>query len=35
MTWLVFQWRRQATLGARLEGLERAIVRAAAKAEKK
>jgi hypothetical protein len=35
MGWLVFQWRRQSALGARLEGLERAIDRAAAKAEKK
>jgi hypothetical protein len=35
MTWLVFQWRRQGALNARLEGLERAIDRAAAKAEKK
>jgi hypothetical protein len=35
MAWLVFQWRRQATLGARLDELERAIDRAASKAEKK
>jgi hypothetical protein len=35
MAWLVFQWRRQGALNARVEGLERAIDRAAAKAEKK
>jgi hypothetical protein len=35
MGWLVFQWRKQAALGARLDGLERAIDRAAAKLEKK
>ena len=35
MGWLVFQWRRQGALGARLDGLERAIDRASAKAEKK
>ena len=35
MGWLVFQWRRQGAPGARLEGLERAIDRASAKAEKK
>jgi hypothetical protein len=29
MTWLVFQWRRQAQIGVRLDGLERAIDRAA------
>jgi hypothetical protein len=29
MAWLFFTWRRQATLGARLDGLERAIDRAA------
>ena len=34
MAWLVFQWRRQAAIGVRLEGLERAIDRAAAKADK-
>jgi hypothetical protein len=34
MAWLVFQWRRQTALNARLEGLERAIDRAAVKAEK-
>ena len=33
MAWLVFQWRRQAAIGARLDGLERAIDRAAAKAD--
>ncbi len=32
MGWLVFQWRRQAALGARLDGLERALDRAATKA---
>jgi len=31
MGWLVFQWRRQAALGLRLDGLERAIDRAVAK----
>ena len=35
MGWLFFQWRRQASLNARLDGLEQAIDRAAAKAEKK
>ena len=35
MTWLVFQWRKQGALNARLEGLERAIDRAAAKADGK
>lgn len=35
MAWLVFQWRRQAAIGARLDGLERAIDRAAAKADAK
>lgn len=34
MGWLVFQWRRQAAIGSRIDGLERAIDRAAAKAEK-
>jgi hypothetical protein len=32
--WLVYLWRKQAGLGARLDDLERAIDRAAAKAEK-
>jgi len=31
MTWLVLLWRKQASLNARLDGLERAIDRAAAK----
>jgi len=35
MAWLLFQWRRQASLGARLDDLERAIDRAAANADKK
>jgi hypothetical protein len=35
MAWLVFQWRKQSALGARLGDLERAIDRAAAQAEKK
>jgi len=35
MTWLVLQWRKQAALNARLDGLERAIDRAAAKADGK
>jgi hypothetical protein len=35
MAWVLFMWRRQASLGARLEGLERAIDRAAAKAQPK
>jgi hypothetical protein len=35
MAWLVFQWRRQAAIGARLDGLEHAIDRAAAKADDK
>jgi hypothetical protein len=35
MAWVLFMWRRQAALGARLEGLERAIDRAAAKAQPK
>jgi hypothetical protein len=35
MGWLLFQWRKQAALGARLDGLERAIDRAASKAEKR
>ena len=35
MGWLVFQWRKQASLNTRLAGLEQAIDRASAKAEKK
>jgi uncharacterized protein HemX len=35
MGWVVFQWRKQASLNARLAGLEQAIDRATAKAEKK
>ncbi len=35
MAWLLFQWRKQSALKARLDGLESAIDRAAAKAEKK
>jgi CcmD family protein len=33
MVWLLFMWRKQASLNARLDGLERAIDRAAQKAE--
>ncbi len=35
MGWLLFQWRRQGALNARIDGLEQALDRAAAKAEKK
>jgi hypothetical protein len=35
MAWLFFTWQRQKAMGARLEGLEKAIDRAAAKLEKK
>jgi hypothetical protein len=35
MAWLLFQWRRQASLGARLDDLERAIDRAASKVDNK
>ena len=35
MAWLLMQWRRQAAIGARLGELEKAIDRAASKAEKK
>ncbi len=34
MAWLLFQWRRQASLGTRIDDLERAIDRAAVKREK-
>jgi hypothetical protein len=34
MGWLVFQWRKQGSLNARLAGLEQAIDRAAAKADR-
>jgi hypothetical protein len=34
MAWLLFTWRRQKAVGARLEGLEQAIDRAASKLEK-
>ncbi len=33
--WIFLLWRKQASLGARLDGLEKAIDRAAAKASKK
>ena len=35
MGWLLLMWRRQATVGARLDELEKAIDRAAAKLQKK
>jgi hypothetical protein len=35
MAWLFFQWRKQASLGARLDELERAIDRAASNSDKK
>jgi hypothetical protein len=35
MVWIFLLWRKQATLGERLEGLERALDRAAAELEKK
>jgi hypothetical protein len=35
MAWVLFMWRRQASLGARLAGLEQALDRAAAKAQQK
>jgi hypothetical protein len=35
MAWIFMLWRKQATLGERLDGLERTIDRAAAEIEKK
>jgi hypothetical protein len=35
MAWIFLLWRKQATLGERLDGLERTIDRAAAELEKK
>lgn len=35
MAWIFMLWRKQATLGERLDGLERTIDRAAAELEKK
>jgi hypothetical protein len=35
MAWIFLMWRKQAAISARVEGLERAIDRAAAKQDKK